>query len=504
VKERVHSINADISSQCEHAKNFNKMPTTFGNYGSQKNVLILINSLKDTIPWGSLQLCVARSPIDQRIRPLWIGYVSDKISKFGNAGNKVTKSESAVDKVTKSVNVFDIIFQVLWWGEVKDTEQPFGGYLYSLGDYKYMKCVVQNLCDLPQTPPLSALRDHWQYPESPCTHACRGDVQDAAQTKALHMTVCMQAPIVTIHGPPGCGKTYTIARIASTLAQSGRRVVVCAQSNHAVQNAENAFKLISCANVKFVTVNDWIRQGDKTSLNVALIVDEASQIPVSETVALLTQNVSHLVLVGDPQQLGPRSPKYRSLLDTILTDVTLDTWCVRLTTQRRMCATISQYVSHTFYHDTLQCVSRENDNVSALRYVLYDAGHAKRTKPSITNAIECDTVQSMLSSDQRRPLLIICMYKDQCKQLRTRLKDHLSDVVTVATVDAAQGIEADHVWILMTNDTCSSYLANTHRFCVAVSRARYNVVLFASTGLRKDPSLAPMYEDYFRNSTPLI
>ena len=162
---------------------------------------------------------------------------------------------------------------------------------------------------------------------------------NAAQDEAVRLAVDAD-DIALIHGPPGTGKTHTIARIVRALVESGERVLLSAFTNRAVDNALEAVREAGVADVVRVGTENGVREdmldvrlerggepneraaalrdapvvaattatcGSRVmreqSFDVALI-DEASQLTEPSTLAA-TNLADRFVLVGDHQQLPP-------------------------------------------------------------------------------------------------------------------------------------------------------------------------------------------------------
>ncbi len=62
------------------------------------------------------------------------------------------------------------------------------------------------------------------------------DIFDDSQKTAWTAAVNPKNPVVLIQGPPGTGKTSVIAQIVKTMSQQGKRILVAAPSNTAVDN----------------------------------------------------------------------------------------------------------------------------------------------------------------------------------------------------------------------------------------------------------------------------
>ncbi|GAA0469741.1 AAA domain-containing protein [Halococcus dombrowskii] len=160
-----------------------------------------------------------------------------------------------------------------------------------------------------------------------------------AQNRAVRMAVGAD-DCALIHGPPGTGKTYTIARAIRALVDRGERVLLSAFTNRAVDNALEALEEQGFTDFVRVGTESGVREdmqdhrlesrGDpeqrarelregpvvaattascgsrvlrETEFDVAL-VDEAGQLTEPATLAALAL-ADRFVLVGDHQQLPP-------------------------------------------------------------------------------------------------------------------------------------------------------------------------------------------------------
>jgi len=172
---------------------------------------------------------------------------------------------------------------------------------------------------------------------------------NAAQNEAVNRAVNAEN-FALVHGPPGTGKTYTVARTVRALVDRGDRVLVSAFTNRAVDNALEALReqgvaeaagvdrfddavvrvgteegiredmqdvrlveegapaergraLAEAPVVAATTASCGSRVVREQSFDVAL-VDEASQLTEPATLAAVNR-ADRFVLVGDHQQLPP-------------------------------------------------------------------------------------------------------------------------------------------------------------------------------------------------------
>ena len=155
---------------------------------------------------------------------------------------------------------------------------------------------------------------------------------------AIDAVVGLEESALIIQGPPGCGKTYTAARIIAELVSQGQRVGVTSNSHAAIHNLlvaaldvcdENDVEvtcittgkadkqadsrlefesntglslLVDKGVVVGTTAWGFVRSDMIDSLDV-LIVDEASQVSLANLVAM-SRCARNLLILGDQRQLG--------------------------------------------------------------------------------------------------------------------------------------------------------------------------------------------------------
>ncbi len=224
-----------------------------------------------------------------------------------------------------------------------------------------------------------------------------------AQDRAIR-TALGADPCALIHGPPGTGKTYTIARLVRALIERGNRVLLSAFTNRAVDNALEALRETGYEEVVRVGSSTGVREdmqdlrleealdpGDRAQalaetpvvaataascgstimreqdFDVA-VVDEASQLTEPETLAAIAL-ADRFVLVGDHHQLPPvvqaeettiETPESAPVdgdLSTSLFERLIDAYpsvAVTLDKQYRMAQRIQAFPSREFYDGQLR------------------------------------------------------------------------------------------------------------------------------------------------------
>ncbi|MEF8780852.1 MAG: AAA domain-containing protein [Haloferacaceae archaeon] len=223
-----------------------------------------------------------------------------------------------------------------------------------------------------------------------------------AQNDAVNLAVRAE-DCALIHGPPGTGKTYTIAEIVNALVADGQRVLLSAFTNRAVDNALEALRERSAGRTddaaggalggEIVRVGTetgvrgdmqdlrLVRRGDPDDRAATLreasvvaattaacgsralreetfdvaIVDEASQLTEPGTLAAINR-ADRFVLVGDHEQLPPvvrAENGLRTSLFERLVEEHPDA-SVMLDRQYRMAQRIQAFSSTEFYDGALR------------------------------------------------------------------------------------------------------------------------------------------------------
>ncbi|RJX45155.1 AAA family ATPase [Halonotius aquaticus] len=240
-----------------------------------------------------------------------------------------------------------------------------------------------------------------EFSEGEETFIDNNDGQNQAVNLAVNAEDC-----ALIHGPPGTGKTYTIARLIRALVARGDRVLLTAFTNRAVDNALEALREQGFEDIQRVGTTTGVREdmldvrlekaGDPQELAGSLrnapvvaattascgsrvmreqefdvaVVDEASQLTEPDALAALNR-AERFVLVGDHEQLPPvvqaadpggeggvaDEPAADNPLSTSLFERLIDAYpeaSVMLTRQYRMCQRIQAFSSAEFYDGALR------------------------------------------------------------------------------------------------------------------------------------------------------
>jgi predicted RecB family nuclease len=386
------------------------------------------------------------------------------------------------------------------------------------------------------------------------------ELADAARRMAL----ALDGGVLPVQGPPGAGKTYLGARLICDLVRAGKKVGVTAVSHKVIRNlldgvleaAAESGLAVTCMHkgesssrkappdgpirsarsgadldsalasgdvqVGGGTAWHWSRAGAADTVDV-LVVDEAGQMSLANTLASARATRSSLILLGDPQQLeqplqgshpeGTDASALQHLLgehDTVPAQRGLflaETW--------RLHPSVCAFTSRLFYEGRLR--SRQGKGLEQQRLLgptrfagaglwLVPVEHEGNTSSSPEEA-ECvaELVAELLGADVRwcardgverelsaDDVLIVAPYNAHVRALQERMPD-----LRIGTVDKFQGQEAPVVIYSMATSSPDEaprgldFLYDLHRLNVATSRAQAVCILVASPRLLEPDCRTP-------------
>ncbi|SER79614.1 AAA domain-containing protein [Natrinema salaciae] len=387
-----------------------------------------------------------------------------------------------------------------------------------------------------------------EFEEIDETFIDNNDRQNEAVTKAVGARDC-----ALIHGPPGTGKTYTIARAIRAMVERGERVLLSAFTNRAVDNALEALLeqldgVVDTDRVVRVGSESGIRDdmepyrleraGDpedrvaelqnaqvvaattstcgsrvmKEQSFDAALVDEAAQLTEPGTCAAINL-AERFVLVGDHEQLPPVVRAENDLTESLferLVDCHPEAG-VMLDRQYRMNQRIQVFASNEFYDgrlrpatpavaardlDDLEGVSRDalpeslRDPVS---FVDVD-GDPSRYTDSDEAARIAELIESYEAAGlDRTDIGVIAPFRAQVSEI----SNHVPDDVAVDTVDRFQGSSQEVIVVSFTatGSLEGPIFEDYRRINVALTRPKRALVLVGdSTALASDPVYERMLE----------
>ncbi|MFC6824756.1 AAA domain-containing protein [Halopelagius fulvigenes] len=363
---------------------------------------------------------------------------------------------------------------------------------------------------------------------------------NGAQNEAVKLAVDAD-DFALVHGPPGTGKTYTIAQIIRALVADGNRVLLSAFTNRAVDNALEALRDQGFGADEIVRVGtengireDMLdvrleRSGDPNERAAALrdapvvaattatcgsrvvreqafdvaLVDEASQLTEPGTLAAVNL-AEKFVLVGDHEQLPPvvraENDLQTSLFERLVTDHPEAS--VMLDRQYRMSQRIQAFSSAEFYDGELRPATGE---VAAQRLGDLPGVDEGTLPPELrdpvsfvdpggrrvgnTNPTEADRIAELVEAYEAAgvdsdDIGVIAPFRAQVAEISRRTD------VTVDTVDRFQGSSKEVVLVsFVASGSLDGPIFDDHRrINVALTRAKKALTLVGDAdALASDP-----------------
>ena len=366
------------------------------------------------------------------------------------------------------------------------------------------------------------------------------------EQKEAVANVLKRPSLYAIQGPPGTGKTGVLSAIAKMYSDAGKDVLIISNSHQAVNNAlnkiaeynvptfkiGNEFKAVSLnQNVKnfsamwqygnFLKTQSTYKRNSKTIpgnivgmtmcgaiLSLALhgnaftpsivLIDEASQIPLSLGAAIAALEGGTYVFIGDGRQMPPvfhekmaNHPLSISIFDH-LQRILPKELKTTLTTTYRMNSVICRYVSEQFYepygvkltsHPSVANNHVDSEDINkSIEFV-----NVTTTKCEDFNREEAkEAVQQALKYRKRGfEVAIITPYRKQVNLVREEWGNAgwTSSDILIDTVERLQGQDVDVIILTMSVSDIDyykvqhSFLLNRNRLNVMISRAKIKVII---------------------------
>ena len=352
---------------------------------------------------------------------------------------------------------------------------------------------------------------------------------NSAQDEAVRRAISAE-DFALIHGPPGTGKTYTLATLVEELLDRGERLLVSAFTNRAVDNALEALEEQGITDIVRVGTESGVREdmqkyrldqsGDpaacantledadvvaattatcssrvlRTQSFDAAVVDEAGQLTEPATLAAVAL-AERFVLVGDHHQLPPVVQSDADL-DCSLFERLAKTYpeaATLLDQQYRMAQRIQAFPSREFYDGHLRPATGEvagqriddlpGVSLSALPDHLQDSVafvDPDGNQQGNTNPTEAKTVVETVGAFRQAgvpadEIGVIAPFRAQVAEIGKRLPPG----VTVDTVDRFQGSSKEVIVVsfVASGSLDGPIFEDYRRINVALTRAKKSLVL---------------------------
>jgi len=390
--------------------------------------------------------------------------------------------------------------------------------------------------DLADDPILSVLTG--QRPVT-FSHGAGGDEtfdKELNQEQRLAVDLAMLADdMFCIHGPPGTGKTRTLIEIIRRAVAAGERILVCADSNQAVNNiligdstAEEVDTSSLHAHGQYHTEemrivrtnaerqpNPLIQQYNDDTANADVVLstnnraatlpptfdlvvhDEATQASVPSSCIPLTKG-KRVILAGDHKQLPPfqatESPPETALGFSLFEHLYADGGIyegvgVQLKTQYRMHQNIARFSDREFYDRELR-QGRHIDPLPSQKHAIegYNIGgdvtvddHSRRN-PAEAKLVTY-LVDELRKDVEPGEIGVITPYAAQVREIKNRLAATfpatVAGAVMVDTIDSFQGGEREAIILSLVRSNADGDIGflgresdGPRRLNVALSRAK--------------------------------
>ena len=223
-----------------------------------------------------------------------------------------------------------------------------------------------------------------------------------------------------------------------------------------------------------------------------VLVGDHNQLPPTVTTDVLDEGIGYRLSLKEVEELLRRN-MFHEIFDQLP-----DSSKGMLTTQYRMHKNIGDIVSKLFYDGYLKSHRKDGDwTLTSKRLVFVDftkvlnyRHNQSPSSKSIENPTERAALHAVIERLYRHAkgmkfsVLVVCPYEAQRTAVAKEIKEsNFGFDVSVTTVDAVQGGEADIVILLMTRSHGHvQFLLDRHRLNVALSRARDAVIVFGHLG----------------------
>ena len=262
-----------------------------------------------------------------------------------------------------------------------------------------------------------------------------------------------------------------------------------------------------------------------------VIIEEAAEVLEAHTVSSLSKHTQHLILIGDHQQLRPRTNAHILARDYRL-DVSLFERLVRnefpyvtLQVQHRMRPEISALVSSHIYNNALINAPPTKDyrHVFGMEHDIFFFDHNEKEVSdndltSKANKFEASFLAQLCNyllqqrTYSQEQITVLTPYTGQMFKIRERFQENNMPNVRIVPIDSYQGEENEIILISLVRSEIPGFVKDENRICVALSRAKqglYVVGNFSKLFVHKSKLWRSLVRDMdakgkFGTSLPLV
>ena len=353
-----------------------------------------------------------------------------------------------------------------------------------------------------------------------------------------------------LQGPPGSGKSYTIAQIvqkyldegksvcATTMANKGLMELVNQEPLSAALESESIFKthlsadehkqvpklqpiskdlsvlsgqLLCATNYELSYAFNPERKAIHGAPRYNLIVIEEASQALLTCIAAFKSLADHCLIVGDPMQLPPivtseNNPSFRKWnvssqiegLKTFALGSHIKAY--RIVTSFRMTQR-SADLTKIFYADHFRSVQKEPvifpdadahlfpHEGGVIYHVTEDV--ANQVYSNAADALISKVIQQFSTLYLNKSLAVITPFKATVRELQKRyITEDIEGDITIETIDRIQGMTVDYA-ILYLPARNPDFALTENRFNVATSRSRSTTLIISDVPIEKFPSLSP-------------
>lgn len=219
-----------------------------------------------------------------------------------------------------------------------------------------------------------------------------------------------------------------------------------------------------------------------------VIVDEACQALEYSTLMSIYKSKDKVLLVGDPMQLPPTVISNADCLKVSLFErISKMVPPILLNVQYRMHSAIANFPNNSFYNGCIRNGVQRDSPVPVV--FLSINSREEKHNTSYYNEEEINTIENIIVDldDMYDSIGVLTPYSEQALRLKKSLTVKATNAC-ISTIDGFQGQESDCIIISTVRTSAIGFLNDFRRTNVALTRAKYTVVVLGKRELLvKDP-----------------